>query len=276
MEITFLGTGTSHGVPQIDCMLQEYAHCPKGVCKASQQDPRHRRTRSSIIVEYNGRNVLIDVSPDFRQQAMSARIMHIDAVLITHSHADHIGGIPDIRSYTRTAALPLYGSPESIEHIRRSFNYAFDPPEILGGGIPRLTMIPVAAPFDLFGYTITPLPVEHGSLKGCFGFRIGDMAYIPDVKSIPEHTLACLSGLHCLIIDALRETRPHSTHMILPESIALARRLQPELCYFTHFCHDIHYIVDAHHLDSRMSFAHDGLSIALDNHIPNEDSHGDL
>jgi phosphoribosyl 1,2-cyclic phosphate phosphodiesterase len=276
MKITFLGTGTSHGVPQIDCMLQGYVNCAKGVCQASEHDPRHRRTRSSIIVEYNGRTVLIDVSPDFRQQALTARLMHLDAVLVTHSHADHIGGTPDIRSYTRAAPLPLYGSRECIDHIRRSYSYAFDPPEILGGGIPQLITIPVDSSFELFGRTVTPLAVEHGSLKGCLGFRINDMAYIPDVKSIPEETLAQLSNLRCLIIDALRETRPHSTHIILPESIAMARRLRPAACYFTHFCHDIHYIADAHWLDPWMSFAYDGLAVDCGDPLPTQEHDGTL
>jgi phosphoribosyl 1,2-cyclic phosphate phosphodiesterase len=263
MKITFLGTGTSHGVPTIDCMAQEYAHCPKGVCKASADDPLHRRTRSSIIVEHAGRIILIDVSPDFRQQVLREKISRLDAVLITHRHADHIGGVPDIRSYTRAAPLPVYGSTESIASIRQTFSYIFDPATVLGGGIPRLETTAITGAFTLFGLTITPIPVDHAGLSGCLGFRINDLAYIPDLKTIPAQSKNLLGGLQCLILDALRDERPHATHIILPESIALARDLKPGRCYFTHFCHDIHYQRDAHYLDPWMFFGHDGLVVAM-------------
>ena len=151
VNITFLGTGTSHGVPSIDCMLSGYARCKKNVCRLSDTDPKHRRTRSSILIEIDGKHLLIDVSSDFRQQALQYRIPKIDAVLITHCHADHIGGIPDIRSYTPAASppLPLYGSPESVENIRQTFSYIFSSSTFIGGGIPRLDLIHVDRPFTL-------------------------------------------------------------------------------------------------------------------------------
>jgi phosphoribosyl 1,2-cyclic phosphate phosphodiesterase len=262
MRVTFLGTGTSHGVPALDCMISDYVRCPKGVCRASRRDPKHRRTRCSIAVRYNRASVLIDVSPDLRQQALREGLTAVDAVLITHNHADHIAGLPDIRSYTRHKRLPLYGSAETVGYIRRSYSYMFDDrPEMEGGGIPDIDTHVIRRPVELFGKTVTPLPVRHGSLRGCYGYRIGSMAYIPDAKFIPERSMALLEGLDTLIVDALRDERPHSTHLILPESIALARRLRPRKCYFTHLCHDIHYRKDAHFLDGWMVFACDGLTI---------------
>ena len=209
--VLFLGTGTSHGVPSIDCMLDNYTRCPKGVCRASLTDPKHNRTRCSIIVSYNDASVLIDVSADFRQQTLREHVDAIDAVLITHAHADHISGIPDIRSYTRDRTLPMYGSRESVGCIRQSFEYIFRPPQMLGGGIPRLNLITIDHPFELFGETVVPIPVEHGSLQGAYGYRIGPIAYIPDVKTMTAQSKKLLAGVTCLIIDALRDEQPHTT-----------------------------------------------------------------
>jgi phosphoribosyl 1,2-cyclic phosphate phosphodiesterase len=263
MKLHFLGTGTSHGVPSIDCMRNNYAHCPKGVCREAMSDRKHNRTRSSVIIEYSGRHVLIDVSSDFRQQALRERIPKIDAVLITHCHADHIGGIPDIRSFTGEQALPFYGSEESIHRIKQSYDYIFNPPQMRGGGIPNISLNEIAKPFDLFGKTVVPIRVEHGSCTGAFGYRIENLAYIPDVKSLPGSSKDLLAGVDVLILDALRDGRPHSTHMILPESIALSRELKPAKTYFTHLCHTIHYKLDSRHIDKNMAFAYDGLSIKV-------------
>jgi phosphoribosyl 1,2-cyclic phosphate phosphodiesterase len=266
MNIVFLGTGTSHGVPTIDCMLEDYRRCRKGVCKASISDPKHRRTRCSIAVEYGQRTVLVDVSLDFREQALREEIRRIDAVLITHSHADHIGGMADIRSYSEASgtALDVYGSAESVERIRQTHAYIFDPNTFVGGGIPRVDTHVINGSFDLFGETVTPIPVHHGTLAGCQGYRIGPVAYIPDMKSIDEEHKAKLQGLSCLILNCLRDTRPHSTHLILEESMALARELRPGRCFFVHMCHDIHYQFDAQFLDPWMQFAHDGLRVSID------------
>lgn len=265
MRVTFLGTGTSHGVPPIDCIASNYSRCAKGVCRESVTDKKHRRTRSSIILEHEGWHILIDVSSDFRQQALREHIPKIDAVLITHIHADHIMGIPDIRSYThsRNNPLPFYGSKESIEGIQKTFSYIFDPDTFVGGGIPQISCHDILAPFSLFNLSVTPVPVKHGSLTGCFGFRINNCAYIPDLKALDASAKKLLTGLDCLIIDCLREEREHSTHIILPESLAIARDLQPKKCYFTHLCHLIHYKNDASKLDSWIEFAWDGLSIEV-------------
>lgn len=265
MKLTFLGTGTSHGVPMIDCMLADYVRCPKNVCREAQTDPRHRRTRSSVLVEYNGKTVLIDVSADFREQALREHVRCIDAVLLTHRHADHIMGIPDIRSYNPQAGglLDVYASAETLEHVQETFGYAFDPNTFVGGGIPRLAPKVIDGPFELFGKTVVPVPVSHGPQPGCLGFRIGPLAYIPDIKEIREADKALVKGVKCLILNCLRDVRPHPTHLLLEQSMALAREIAPDRCWFIHMGHDIHYGIDSKQLDDWMAFSYDGLKIDI-------------
>jgi phosphoribosyl 1,2-cyclic phosphate phosphodiesterase len=263
MKITFLGTGTSHGVPQIDCILKNYEHCPQNVCRLGVEDPRHIRTRSSLLVSFNDKNILIDAGPDLRQQCLRENVTSIDAVLTTHCHADHIFGIPDIRSYSRDHVIPFYGSRESIQAIRASFPYIFDPDTPEGGGIPRITTSIVDSSFPLFGSTVTPVKINHLSLCGCYGYRIGPMAYIPDIKTISEQECEKLEGLSLLVLNCLRRSPEHVSHLTITESVALARRIAPERCFFVHMSHDIHYRNDRSYLDPRMDFAWDGLSIDL-------------
>ena len=263
MTLTFLGTGTSHGVPPLDCMLRQYASCPQGVCRKSFSDPKHRRTRTSILLRWNGRTVLIDIGPDFREQCLRENILDIDAVLITHAHSDHIGGLPDIRSYTRHHRVPIFGSRESMERIRTMFPYMFDPATPPGGGIPRISTTAVDAPFDLFDMPVVPVRVDHLELDGCFGFRIGPLGYIPDMKAIAPGELAKLAGSSLLVLNCLRRGPPHPSHLTLAESIELARRIAPDRCYFVHMSHDIHYEVDRAALDPWMEFAWDGLSVEI-------------
>jgi phosphoribosyl 1,2-cyclic phosphate phosphodiesterase len=263
MNVTFLGTGTSHGVPTIDCMIDHRARCAKNVCELSATDPKHARTRSSVLVSWGDTNILIDASLDFRQQALREKIMRIDAVLVTHGHADHIGGMPDLRSYTRAAErpLPVYGSAESVGIIRRSFDYIFNPDTFVGGGIPHLETQAVTRPFSLFGKTVIPISVTHGALKGCLGYRIDNFTYIPDMHAIAPTELEKCRGTKVLVLNCLRDARPHVSHLILPEAMELARKIGPEKCYFIHMCHDIHYQADSRGLDDWMSFSYDGLHI---------------
>jgi phosphoribosyl 1,2-cyclic phosphate phosphodiesterase len=216
-------------------------------------------------VEYADKKVLIDVSQDFREQVLRENIQRVDAVLLTHQHADHIMGIPDIRSYSRIVenGLPIYGSDETITAVSNTFSYIFDPDTFEGGGIPSLTRHVVTEPFELWGLKITPLLVEHGVLKGCYGYRFGNIAYIPDVKRVPDETLKLLEGLDLLIIDCLRTDEPHSTHMILPESRAVVDIVKPKRTLLTHICHGIHYINDKKLLDETMNFAFDGLKLEI-------------
>jgi phosphoribosyl 1,2-cyclic phosphate phosphodiesterase len=265
MKITFLGTGTSHGVPPLDCIIDGHARCKSDVCRLSETDPRHARTRSSLFVDWDGTAILIDVSLDFRQQALREKIRRIDAVLITHSHADHVGGLPDLRSYTKRKEppLPVFGSSESVDAIRRSYAYMFDPDTFAGGGVTNIGTRAVNAPFDLAGKKVVPLPVKHGTLKGCFGYRLGPLVYIPDMKSIDDNELEKCTGAEVLILNCLRGEREHLSHLILPQSIEFARRVGPKRCCFIHMCHDIHYKIDRQGLDEWMDFSYDGLTIEI-------------
>lgn len=265
LKITFLGTGTSHGVPVVDCMMSGFTLCPKNVCQEAAFDLKHKRTRSSILITYKGLNTVIDVSADFREQVLRERISHIDAVLVTHRHADHITGFPDIRSYSRImdAGLPVFGTDETIEAIRKTFSYIFDPKTFVGGGIPQLIDKKVDSLFRVNEIDFLPIPVIHGDCAGCIGYRFHNVAYIPDVKVIPETSISLLSGVETLIIDCLRMDRPHETHMILPEVKVVAEKLGAKNIFLTHMCHDIHYQKDAEYLRENFKFAYDGLTVEL-------------
>lgn len=272
MEILFLGTGTSHGVPVIDCIITDYKFCPKNVCKLAEIDPKHQRTRSSILISYNDKNILIDCGPDFRSQALREKIKKIDAILFTHRHSDHIDGIPDTRSYcsiikSRTEyidnPLPIYGSEETINAISQTFSYIFDPNTFVGGGIPSLDRNIISDKFSLFGLEFTPILVEHGSCSGCLGYKFGNVAYIPDVKSIPPESLKNLYDLDLLIIDCLRMERLHSTHFIYEDIENLIAEINPKKVLGTHLCHGIHYEEDEKLIDPRMKFAFDGMRVDI-------------
>ena len=242
-------------------MIEDYARCPKDVCRKSLTDSRHRRTRTSILVKKGGKTLLADVSADFREQALRHRVREIDAALISHGHIDHFGGLPDIRSYTKQGPLAVYASAETIRNVKSVFSYMFDSGGDCGGGIPCLQMIELCGVSEVAGFTVTPVPVTHGKIKGCLGFRIDNIAYVPDVKFIdPEHE-KLLVGLDCLILNCLRDHREHNTHMILSQSMELARRLAPGRCYFIHMGHEIDYAVDSKKLDSWMEFSYDGLVV---------------
>ncbi|MHB0858078.1 MAG: MBL fold metallo-hydrolase [Anaerolineae bacterium] len=264
MRITLLGTGTSHGVPTLDCMLNSYARCPRGVCLKARTDPRYRRTRASLLLETGAVTLLFDTSQDFRTQMLDNEVARIDAVLYTHGHADHIYGLPDIRSYcyAQGGAVDIYGSRETLASIEGAFDYVFHPPENAGGGIPSLRMQTLEQVTVVQGVVVTPVPVQHGGLAGCQGYRVGGMAYIPDVKVIPERSMALLEGLDLLIINCLR-IRPHSTHLSLEESLRYAERLRPRRCVFTHMAHDIDAAEDGAGLPDWVGFGYDGLELLV-------------
>ena len=171
MRITLLGTGTSHGVPTIDCMLNDYSRCPGRVCERAVSDPRLRRTRSSALVQWQGASILIDTSQDFYRQMLDHHVRRIDAVLYTHAHADHIYGLPDLRSYCRhqDAAIDLYASAETLNVLRTAFDYVFRPPTFVGGGIPVVAAHLLEGPSTVLGIPVLPIPVAHGPLNGCQG-----------------------------------------------------------------------------------------------------------
>ena len=264
MRITLLGTGTSHGVPTLDCMITDYASCPVKVCRKALDNPRHRRTRASILVQSGEGHILIDTSQDFRDQMLANRITHIDAVLYTHGHADHIYGLPDIRSYCRrqNGSIPIYGSEETLGILDGAFDYVFHPPEYVGGGIPSLVPHPLHDGCRMNGLTIETIPVVHGPLVGCQGYRLNDVAYIPDVKRIPPESLARLHGLELLILNCLRH-RPHEGHLSLEESLDYARQIAPRRCLLTHLAHDMDYEIESQRLPDWISFAYDGQSVEV-------------
>ncbi len=263
MRIIFLGTGTSHGVPALDCMLENYRRCPHDLCRRAQTDRRLARTRASIAVETDGGILLIDTSQDFRQQMLESCLPRIDAVLFTHTHADHVQGLPDIRSYSRArqAPIPIYGSDETLKELRASFRYVFAPPgNYVGGGIPTLEPHVIDGSRRILGLTVTPIPVEHGPLNGCYGYRLNDVAYLPDVKRIPEASKELLADLDLLILNCLRPW-PHVSHLSMEESLAYVAELAPRRCLLTHMTHNIDPAVHGRMLPKNVAFAYDGLAV---------------
>jgi phosphoribosyl 1,2-cyclic phosphate phosphodiesterase len=255
LQITVLGSGTSVGVPTIGC------HC--AVC--SSDDPRDKRLRPSILIRYGGKTVVVDTTPDFRQQALRNGIEALDAVLFTHAHADHVMGLDDIRpfNFRRPEPIPLYGAPETLAAIRRCFQYAFqDGPS--PGPIPKIVTHEInGEPFDLFGLTVEPVRVLHGK-EPVYGFRFGGRAaYFTDHSEIPPEAMERLKGLDVLFLDALRH-RPHATHSTVARSLETAARLTPRRTYFTHICHDLPHEATEAALPPGIRLAYDGLELEVD------------
>ena len=254
MQITFLGTGTSAGVPVIGCDCE--------VCRSD--DPRDNRQRPSLWLRFDdGRSVLVDASPDLRAQALRFRIPRVDAIILTHAHADHILGLDDVRIYNfrQRAAIPLYGAERTLAQVRRMFAYVFDTAAQKGGGIPQFDLQTLTGPFTLGGVTMLPVPVLHGRLP-VLGFRMGNFAYLTDCNHIPENSWPLLENLDILVLDALRH-KPHPTHFTLAEAIETARRIGARQTWFTHMtCHLPHAQTCAE-LPEGMSLAWDGLELDL-------------
>jgi phosphoribosyl 1,2-cyclic phosphate phosphodiesterase len=252
LKITVLGSGTSSGVPTIACRCE--------VCLST--DPRDKRLRPSVLLQYNGRNVLIDTTPDFRQQVLNIGLERLDAVLYTHAHADHILGLDDVRpfNYFQKSTIPLYATEETFTIIRRVFAYAFEEGE---SSRPRLEINTLdGSPFELFGQRIEPVFLRHG--KGVtYGFRVGRAAYLTDHSVIPEESKAQLQGLDVLFVDALRR-RPHPTHTTLEDAVRVVEELQPRRAFFTHMCHDLGHAATEQELPAHIRLAYDGLEIEVD------------
>jgi len=248
--LTVLGSGTSMGVPTIGC------DC--AVCRSS--DPHDRRTRPSIMVEYDGRLVLIDTTPDFREQAIRERIQHVDAVLYTHTHADHILGIDDLRplSFHRPGRIPLYARPEAAEFLRTMFRYIFDA-DYKFGGIARVELKRLDGPVDLFGARFEPVVVIHGESE-VYGFRFGTAAYLTDFSDVPQTSFERLQGLDILFLDALRH-KPHPTHSTVENSLRIVNQLQPKRAFFTHICHDLPHQATNATLPPNVRLSYDGMKL---------------
>ena len=258
MKLTFLGTGTSFGVPQIGC------HC--AVCRSG--DPRDRRTRTGAVIETDGgTRLLIDTPPELRLQLVAAGIDRVDAVLYTHDHADHTHGVDDLRaiSVRRDSALPMYGSAETLASLSRKFAYIFDDDvrPLPGTSKPEGRLHPLAdGETVLVGdVEVTPVAVPHGGLA-VFAYRVGPVAYVTDAKAIPERALALLAGARVLVLNALFRTQ-HPTHLSFPEAIAAARRIGAERTFLTHLTHDnLHADLEAE-LPPGISPAFDGLVVRV-------------
>jgi phosphoribosyl 1,2-cyclic phosphate phosphodiesterase len=252
MKFTLLGTGTSTGVPSIGCECET----------CTSEDSRDKRLRVSVLVEHDGQSVLIDTSSDFRQQALRHRINRLDAVLITHCHADHIFGLDDIRPLNfRHGALGVYANERAWRDIRRIFSYIFEPSHF-GGGLPQVVAHTVTdgAPFSLSrDLIVTPVEVIHGRLP-VVAYRLNDFAYVTDLSEIPPASLAALRGLDVLVLDCLR-LRAHPTHLSLERSLAYVEELRPRRTFFTHIAHDILHERDSKLLPAGVQFAYDGLEI---------------
>ncbi len=251
--LTVLGSGTSMGVPTIGCSC--------AVCHSS--DPHDRRTRPSILLEFGGKVVLIDTTPDFREQAIREQIRQIDAVLYTHTHADHILGIDDLRplSYHRKGKIPLYARPDAADFIRNMFRYIFDA-DYKFGGLAQLQLMPIHGAFELFGSTFEPIPVIHGETE-IFGYRFGSAAYLTDFSEIPEPSFTRLQGLDVLFLDGLRY-KPHPTHSTVENSIRIAERLQAKRVFFTHICHDLPHQATNASLPPHVRLSYDGLKLEFE------------
>lgn len=257
ITLTFLGTGTSTGVPVIGCDCE--------VCTSP--DPRDARLRSSVLVQQDDTTVLVDTSPDLRAQLLRDPVPRIDAILYTHAHADHTAGLDELRRYNamQQAHLPVWASQETAENLRRRFDYAFVDQYPVYGVIPDLTLhaIEDARPFRVGALDVVPVPVMHGWLP-ILGFRFGSIAYLTDVKTIPETATPLLRGLDLLVLTALRQ-QPHPAHMSLDEALAAVELLQPRHTLFTHVAHDMgRYEVVAPTLPPNVDLATDGLRVVVD------------
>lgn len=253
LRITLLGTGTSHGVPVIAC------DCP--VCRS--EDHRDKRHRCAAYLEYEGRGVLIDTPPELRVQALSYGVERVDAVLLTHAHADHIAGFDDLRRYNELTgkSLPVYGNEKTIMDIRRRWDYIFNPATQLGGGLPDITLCAIEEPFALFGRIVVPIPAWHGRLP-VLGWRIGNFAYLTDCSDLPESSRQLLRGLKVFVLGAIRR-RPHETHFNLDQALALVAELRPVQTYLTHITHDLGHAATNRELPAGVEMGYDGLRILM-------------
>lgn len=258
LVITVLGSGTSAGVPMIGCECD--------VCTSA--DPHDNRLRPSIMVQFADRVILVDTTPDFRVQALRAKIPRIDAILFTHAHADHIMGLDDVRpyNYRQKSIIPIYGNPETLDTVRQAFSYIFAEKNY-STFIPKLEARVVDdTPFDIYGLPIQPIRLQHGPAGTVYGYRFGPAAYLTDHSDIPAASLEKLKGLDVLFLDALRY-KPHPTHSTVEDSLKTVELLQPRRAYFTHLSHDIAHARAEARFPENVRLAYDGLQITVE--LPN-------
>jgi len=257
LDLTFLGTGTSHGIPMIGCSC--------AVCTSA--DPRDQRTRTSLLIGTPEHQILIDTTPDLRTQCLREKIKRVDAVLFTHPHTDHIMGFDDVRRFCemQDIAMPIYASPFTMEKLKDAFRFAFDDPKPWKNYL-RLEPHLIEGRFKLGELEIIPVSLPHGKME-VLGFVFQHkgnklLAYYTDCQEVPEAALEAASGAKVLVLDALRETY-HPTHLNFEGALAAASRIGAETTYFIHFCHDISHAPKEAELPANMKLAYDGLKVAL-------------
>ena len=253
MQITLLGVGSSAGTPVVGCQC--------ATCQSL--NPRNKRSRcSSLITLQSGENILIDTGPDLRSQALREKITHVDAVLYTHTHADHLHGIDDLRAFCQIqrTQIPLYAKEDAVAHIQNKFSYTLREPCNFWD-LPVLRIEPVSQAFRLFDVPIIPIPVMHGKTQ-IFGYRIGNLAYLTDVSEIPESSLHLLENLEILLLDCLRETT-HPTHVNLEQSLSYISRIKAKHSYMIHMTHDLEYETLSARLPEHVFAGYDGLKLTF-------------
>lgn len=259
MKLTFLGTGTSQGVPVIGCRC--------AVCRSA--DPRDRRLRTSAMVEWRGVRVVIDAGPDFRCQLLRAGVAHLDGILLTHEHKDHIGGIDDVRALNfvdypvAIHPVDLYGTERTLACVRKDFDYAFAADKYRGVPEIRLHALSQQEPLRIGDAEIIPVAGHHSPRFEVTGFRFGPLAYLTDFKTIDEAEIRKLEGVEVLVVNALRFT-PHDSHFSVDEALALIRRIGPRRALLTHLSHEIGLHAEASlRLPARVEIAYDTLEITI-------------
>ena len=258
MKLTFLGTGTSQGVPVIGCKCE--------VCCS--EDGRDRRLRTAAMVEMGGKRFIIDAGPDFRYQMLREGVTHIDAILLTHEHKDHTGGIDDVRAFNFVDfpvihTMHIYGNEPTITSIRRDFHYAFS--EDKYRGVPEIELHTIAEdkPFVVADVEVMPVVGSHSERFRSVGFRFGELAYLTDMNAIADEEIAKLQGVKVLVVNALR-WESHNSHFSVAEALEVIRRVAPERAYLTHMSHRIGlHAVAEQHLPGGVYLAYDGLTVTI-------------
>ena len=252
MQLTMLGVGSSAGTPVVGCSC--------ATCLS--ENSRNKRTRCSSMLTLNTHeNILIDTGPDLRIQSLREDIKRVDAVLYTHTHADHLHGIDDLRAFCQIqrAQIPLYANVDAVTHISQKFGYVLRNPCNFWD-LPVLRITPIDAPFALFGTVVTPIPVLHGKIT-IFGYRIGNFAYMTDVSEIPESSFSLLQNLDLLLIDCLREAT-HPTHINMEQSLSYISRIKAKQSYMIHMTHELEYASLASKLPKNVFVGFDGLKLS--------------